>query len=241
MNGAPVRLHVAAFGGFAGGGVEGEFSNITSRVQNIGFTKDVALHYKRTNSNWAEVPMSWKSNFGDYDVFFASVPRLVEQFVLRYTIAGIIFWDNDDGRNYQFGGRAVVVGGNVSLNKAIARQGTESGGGFVFETSWIEGEIYVNNLSPVKEVGIRLSSDAGATWEEVSATFAGPAAGSGAAFDSSTAELWKFKSPEREFNPVANQFRFAVYYRNLPTGEVFWDNNFGQDYKVSKADGSIAG
>jgi Carbohydrate/starch-binding module (family 21) len=241
MNGAPVRLHVAAFGGFAGGGVEGEFSNITSRVQNIGFTKDVALHYKRTNSNWAQVPMSWKSNFGDYDVFFASEPKLIEEFVLRHTIGGVIFWDNDEGRNYHFGGHAVVVGGNVSLSKATARQGTEAGGGFVFETSWLEGELYVNNLSPVKEVGIRLSADGGATWEDVNGTFAGPAAGLGAAFDSSTAELWKFKSQELNFNPAASEFRFAVFYRNLPTGEVFWDNNFGQDYKVSKAEGSVAG
>jgi hypothetical protein len=238
MNGAPVRLHIAAFGGFAGGGVEGEFSNITARVQNIGFNKDVALYYK-DNGDWTEVPMSWKSNFGDYDVFFVSVPKLVEEFVLRYTIGGVIFWDNDEGRNYHFGGRAVVVGGNVSLSKATARQGTEAGGGFVFETSWVEGEVYVNNLSPVKEVGVRLSADGGATWQEVDATFAGPAAGNGAAFDSSTAELWKFKSPELSFNPAASEFRFAVYYRNVPTDELFWDNNFVQDYKLSKTDGSI--
>ena len=90
MNGAPIRLHIAAFGAFAGGGFEGQFSNITARVQNIGFTKEVALHYK-DNSNWKEVPMSWKSNFGDYDVFFASEPKLIEEFVLRHTIGGVIF------------------------------------------------------------------------------------------------------------------------------------------------------
>jgi Carbohydrate/starch-binding module (family 21) len=239
MNGAPVRLHIAAFGGFARGGFEGEFSNITARVQNIGFTKDVALHYN-DNGNWTEVPMAWKSNFGDYDVFFVSEPKLVDEFVLRYTIGGITFWDNDGGRNYHFDGRALVVGANVSLNKATARQGTEAGGGFVFDTSWIEGELYVNNLSPVKEVGIRLSADGGATWEDVDASFAGPAAGTGATFDAGTAELWKFKSLELDFDPAASQFRFAVFYRNLPTGEVFWDNNFGQDYKVNKTDGSIA-
>jgi hypothetical protein len=190
---------------------------------------------------WTEVPLSWKANFGDYDVFFVSEPKLVEEFVLRYSIGGITFWDNDEGQNYHFAGRAVVVGGNVSLDKATSRRGTESGGGFVFDTSWIDGELYVNNLSPVKEVGIRLSADGGATWADVNATFTGPAAGTGAAFDGSTAELWKFKSPELNFNPAASQFRFAVFYRNLPTGEVFWDNNFGQDYKVSKTDGSVVG
>ena len=57
---------------------------------------------------------------------------------------------------------------------------------------------------------------------------------SGAVFDSGTAELWKFRSPELNFNPAASQFRFAAFYRNLPSGDVFWDNNLGQDYKGAK-------
>jgi hypothetical protein len=31
-------------------------------------------------------------------------------------------------------------------------------------------------------------------------------------------------------------FRFAIFYNNLDTGEFFWDNNFGQDYTLSKSD-----
>jgi hypothetical protein len=238
MDASPVRLNIATFGAFAGGGFEGQFSNITARVQNIGFTKDVALHYN-SGGNWTEVPLAWKSNFDDYDVFFVSEHQLVEEFVLRYSIGGITFWDNNDGLNYHFANRAAVIGGNVSLKKATSRRGTEAGGGFVFDTSWIEGEIYVNNLSPIKEVGIRLSTDGGINWKDVDASFAGPAAGDAATFDASTAELWTFKSPELNFDPTANQFQFVVFYRNIPTGEDFWDDNFGQNYKVSKTDGSV--
>ncbi|MBD0353027.1 MAG: hypothetical protein ICV65_17945, partial [Flavisolibacter sp.] len=39
-------------------------------------------------------------------------------------------------------------------------------------------------------------------------------------------------------NNASPHFRFAVFYHNIVSGEVFWDNNFGQDYKVSKVDGS---
>jgi hypothetical protein len=39
---------------------------------------------------------------------------------------------------------------------------------------------------------------------------------------------------ELNFNPAASQFRFAAFYRNLPSGDVFWDNNLGQDYKGAK-------
>jgi Carbohydrate/starch-binding module (family 21) len=240
MNDSPVRLNIAEFGGFAGGGFEGEFSKIRVRVQNIGFTKEVALHYN-DHGTWIEVALAWISNFGDYDVFFVNEPKLVEEFALRYSIGGITFWDNDQGQNYRFAGRAAVIGRNVSLKTATARRGTEAGGGSVFDTSWIEGELYVNNLSPAKVVGVRLSVDGGASWEDVEASFAGSAAGPGASFDPSTAEWWIFKSPERNFNPASSQFRFAAFYRDLSTGTEFWDNNFGQDYKVSKADGSMAG
>lgn len=235
MNRSPVRLKIASFGGFAGGGFEGQFSSMIIRVQNLGFAKDVALRYNNFG-NWTEDSLSWKANFGDYDLFSVNEPKLVEEFVVRYSVNGQTFWDNNGGQNYHFGGRAAVIGGNLALNKATARRGTEAGGGFVFDTSWIEGEIYVNNLSSSKQVGIRLSVDGGATWEDISASFAGPAAGSGAVFDPSTAELWRFRSPELNFNPAESQFRFAAFYRNLPSGDVFWDNNFGQDYKVSKAD-----
>jgi hypothetical protein len=32
-----------------------------------------------------------------------------------------------------------------------------------------------------------------------------------------------------------------VFYQDQATGEVFWDNNFRQDYRVSKADGATIG
>jgi len=241
MNDSPIRLSIAAFGGSAAGGLAEGFSNITAKVRNIGFTKDVALHYNNGGGTWVEVPLTWKSNFGDYDVFFVSEPKLVEEFVLRYSIGGITFWDNDEGRNYRFAGQAALIGGNVSLKGATARRRTQAGGGLMVDTSWIEGELYVNNLSPAKTVGIRLSVDDGATWDEVEASFAGPAIGPGVTLDVNTAELWVFKSPELNLNPTSGYFRFAVFHRDLSTGQEFWDSNFGQDYKVSKTEGSVAG
>jgi hypothetical protein len=230
-----VRLKIASFSAFAGGGFEGETSNITVKVQNLALFKDVALHYNN-HGEWTEEVFSWSANFGDYDLFSISKSTLVDEFVVRYSVGGQTFWDNNDGLNYHFGGHGAVIGGNIVLNKAIARRGTEAGGGFVFDTSWIEGEIDVNNLSPVKEVGILLSEDGGTTWKSVSASFAGPATSS--AFDSSSSERWTFKSPELNLNHASDHFRFALFYHNVPSGELFWDNNFSQDYTVSKVDGS---
>ncbi|HKG98520.1 MAG TPA: hypothetical protein VKA97_11920 [Pyrinomonadaceae bacterium] len=237
MNGLPVRLKIASVGGFSGGGFTGQFTNATVRVKNIAFIKEVTLHYKN-NGAWMDESLAWKAQFGNYDLFSVTKSELIEEFVIRYSTAGQTFWDNNGGWNYRFAGRAALIGGNVALSKATAKRGTQAGGGFVFDTSWIEGEIFVSNLSFGKSVGIRLTVDGGATWSDVPAGFGSSGTGSSGIGDPSAAEIWKFKSPELNFNPVASEFRFAVFYRNLATGEAFWDNNFAQDYKVSKANGS---
>ena len=52
----------------------------------------------------------------------------------------------------------------------------------------------------------------------------------------SQVEIWKFKTPEFNLDQSSPNFRFAVFYNNLNTGQWFWDNNFGQDYTLSKTD-----
>jgi hypothetical protein len=49
-------------------------------------------------------------------------------------------------------------------------------------------------------------------------------------------EIWKFKTPELNLDQSSAEFRFAVFYNNLDSGEWFWDNNFGQNYSLSKTD-----
>jgi len=47
-------------------------------------------------------------------------------------------------------------------------------------------------------------------------------------------EIWKFKTPELNLDQSTPNFRFAIFYNNLNTGEWFWDNNFGQDYTPAR-------
>ena len=119
------------------------------------------------------------------------------------------------------------------LNKAIARRGSQAGGGFVFSTSWVEGEIFVKNLSFNKQVGIRLSANRWFSFQDTDASFHGTVA---VAEGLSQVEVWKFKTPELNLDQGSPEFKFAVYYNNLDNGEWFWDNNFAQDYSLSKTD-----
>ena len=119
------------------------------------------------------------------------------------------------------------------LNTASARRGSQAGGGFVFTTSWVEGEIFVKNLSFQKQVGIRLSANGGASFHDTNASFSGNVS---VAVGLSQVEIWKFKTPELNLDQTSAEFRFAIFYNNLETDQWFWDNNFGQDYTLSKID-----
>jgi hypothetical protein len=156
------------------------------------------------------------------------------QFVIRYTVSGQTFWDNNGGGNYHVdSARPNTVGGNVILNRATARRGSQAGGGFVFTTSWVEGEIFVKNLSFHKQVGIRLSANGGTSFHDTNASFSGNVP---VAVGVSQVEIWKFKTPELNLDQSTANFRFAVFYNNVDSGQWFWDNNFGQDYSLSKTD-----
>jgi hypothetical protein len=237
MNDA-VRLKLARRGFFSGGGFSGTFAPIVATVKNLALAKHVAAIYTPGGGVWKELPLTFAAHFGDHDLFSGTVNEQVTEFVLRYSALGATYFDNNGGWNYSLSSRLTVVGGNVALSHARARRGMQAGGGFVFDTSWLEGEILLNNLAYSKEVGVRLSADGGNSWFDTQANYAGEHTSSGI-FVGVHGEVWRFKSPELNFNGASPTFRFAVFYRHLPTGETFWDNNLGQDFYVSKAEGSI--
>jgi Carbohydrate/starch-binding module (family 21) len=237
MEQQPIRLKYAESDNFSpGGGLTGvNNTQITAKIKNVAFAKDVALHYAQDDGTWVETPLTWQKNFGSYDVFGRSDSTFVTtQFVIRYTVNGQTFWDNNDGANYHIDeSRPNTVGGNVVLNKATAHRGSQGGGGFVFTTSWVEGEIFVKNLSFNKRVGIRLSTNGWTSFQDTHASFNGNVA---VAIGLSQVEIWKFKTPELNLDESRPDFKFAVFYNNLDTGEWFWDNNLGQDYTLGKTD-----
>jgi hypothetical protein len=187
---------------------------------------------------WQDRALGFSAHFADHDIFAGTIDHdSVEQFVIRYSVDAQTFFDNNFGQNYRLG--QALVGENVVLGTAAAHQGTEAGGGFVFTTSWLEGEILVNNLSFVKFVGVRVSLDGGGTWDDTAAAFSGQNTADNRFI--APAEVRKFKTPEFNLNLASPEFRFAVFYQNGAAGEMFWDSNFGQDYHVSKAAGSTVG
>jgi hypothetical protein len=233
-----VRLKIGWRGFYSGGGFSGSYAPISAKVKNVAFEKHVTVLYTPDGTTWKEHALGFSSHFGDYDIFDGTVNEQVSQFAIRYSADGETAFDNNAGSNYTVAGTFAVVGGNVALNRAVARRGNEAGGGFVFTTSWFEGELLVNNLAFVKNVGVRMSSDGGTNWTDVPAFFAGSSTADGI-FIGPAAEVWRFKTPISNLDTTSPDFRFAAFYRDGSSGTVFWDNNFSRDYRLNKGDGSV--
>ena len=236
----PVLLRIAFNQNYATSGMTFSWTTLSIKVRNIAFSKQVDLAYTNFGSGvWRMSPLNFGSPGGNYDVFTADGTTLssVEFFALRYRVAGAEYWDNNGGGNYHLGSTfAGVVGGNVSLSSARAVRCSEAGGGFTFDTGWLEGEILVNNLTFNKRVGIVYSRDGGASWNTVDGSFSGPV--HAVASTVSGVEIWKFKTPQLNIDTSTPSYRFAVFFQRLDSGVTHWDNDFGQDYLLSKADGS---
>lgn len=241
----PVRLKVAFGENYAVSGMTFAWTRIYVNIKNITYTKKVQLHYKGFDGLWRDFNLPFVGHYGNFDVFGSSSSSTppCNEFVVRYVVSNMEFWDDNSFENYKIGAYSGCAGGNVMLKKAVARTGFQGGGGFTFQTSWLEGEIYVFNKSYHKRVVIHYTTDNWFTFSDVEASYAGQE--KGLADYVKGVEIWKFKTPELNYNPASDIFRFAVYYEILDPGmfyhTIFWDNNFEQDYELSKVDGTKIG
>jgi hypothetical protein len=239
----PLRIESAWGDFYAVSGMTWSWTQLQVKVANRAFRKKVVLHYRASASVWLDRELDFVSHHGNYDVFGSGgAYPYCSEFVIRYTVNGEEYWDNNYGTNYHIGSFRGLVGGNVALRSATAKQGTESGGGMTVTTSWFEGEIFVQNLSYHKDVGVLFSADGGISWENASAEYAGPATSVASGTNIECVERWTFKTPTYNLDESAIQFLFAVFYeiRDLGPdhGIRFWDNNFTQNYHLDKTDGA---
>jgi hypothetical protein len=187
--------------------------------------KDLAVHRRvhvrcLSGTDWQDVELPCTSRYSGYDIFSGTVPH-TERFAISCSTDGAVYWDNNDRKDYRVPVWANAIGGVVSLGRARVR--TRDAG-----HRWIHGEIYVDNLSFNKRVGIRLLPGGAAQWIELVGSYDGVAGeGGGGPWVKGPVERWRFTSPV--FN--ATDCRFVAFYRDLSSGETYWDNNFGQDYQ----------
>ena len=169
----PIRVKVGFGEFYAVSGMTFAWTHLYVHVPHNAFTPAVSLHYHKMGDVWADSPLPFVKNFGSFDVFGGDNTPSTDEFVIKYAVNGTEFWENNEWKNYRIGTYAGLTGGNITLKRACARRGIEAGGGMTFETSWLEGDIYVSNLSYHKRVVIRYTADNWQTCADVEAHYAG--------------------------------------------------------------------
>ena len=232
----PVRLKYGTLQQYAVSGMSWSWTTIYAKAKVFPTAGSVQVRYLDGAGIWKETNMSVTGTYGNYKVYYVQAPYTT-RFCLKYTVGSVIYWDNNDGSDYRLTSFQGVAGGNVMLSHATAKRGFQAGGGFTWTTSWIEGLIFVNNLSYNKKVGIRYTAN-GTTWTNIDATYAGTTNLGSAASWVTGVEVWKFRTPEYNLITTPSAFQFAIYYQNINTGLWYWDNNFNQNYSLNKANGT---
>jgi hypothetical protein len=223
---SPVRLQYATAQSFGVSGMTFSYTYLRVKVQNIGYEKRVILHGLE-GSQWRDYVLPWNGWYGDYDVFATPNARdtpLVSRFAISYTVNGRTYWDNNFAADYRPTILGSVVGGSIALRSASLAQ---SGGG-----GQVSGELYVDNLSYQKLVGVRISTDGGSVWSDVNATYSGVATEGTYTTVGVVAERWAFLTPVFPTSWPGN-VRIAAFYHDLQHGASYWDNNFGRNYTLS--------
>jgi Carbohydrate/starch-binding module (family 21) len=231
----PVKLKYAIAQSVEISGVNIAYTYLKVKAQKLESPQEVSFFYKDSQGTWQTKSLALEGNYGDYNIFEAVNAPYTEEFAIKYTLDGVDYWDSNEGTNYKLSkNNENVISGNVILNKATVKANYN-------ETAlWIEGEIYAKKVSYNKRIGIRFSGNDGNDWEETDAIYQGlEIEGAYSSIFNTPIEVWKFKTLANHYPAEPDFFRFAVYYKNGDNGESYWDNNFGQDYKISKIDGAM--
>ena len=211
---APVHFGLAISNSFPSG--TGSFNYIGSFqivVQNLAFQKQVSI-WAQMGSTWQDIAASYVQSLPDnLELWSAPASNGEGEFVAKYTVNSMTFWDNNGGSNYKFPqafDEFVVLAG-AEFKVVLGTAGIGVG--------MLDMHIGVQNLAFFKQVGIVFSTDDWVTVHTASAGYSSTM--------KSGLEVWHLVAPVG----AASEVEFAIFYRVL--GTEFWDNNFWRNYRVT--------
>ncbi|MBU1694192.1 MAG: CBM21 domain-containing protein [Verrucomicrobia bacterium] len=246
---SPVRLVYAEPCQTSGGGMSWYYTDYYVHVDTGGIGVYIPyIHYQTSAGQpWQDAAMSLLGNYGTHSLYYVRIQDASLRAAVKcnwfYAVSGMSFWatywDNNEGADYRTcawgsdpGTVAGDVGGHVGLQVCsnYVSSSTFRWNGRAFPLFWntVSGNIVVENLSFAKNVGIRLTKDNWATFQDIPATYAYNMWVAGSA----NVEVWKFNKKVSLLG-LGSSFEFAVYYTDQATGITYWDNNFEQNYQVS--------
>ncbi|WP_236343712.1 Ig-like domain-containing protein [Paenibacillus plantiphilus] len=190
-------------------------------VNNIGYQKEVYVHYTTGNGQWSDIPASYggktEGNLEGWS-FKAAVADTGNpiQFAIKYIVNGQTYWDNNGNQNYRIGGSSAPD--RVLAKSFLSLDNAEFGASNAFS-----GRIYLKNITHHKKVTIRYTSDNWATYKEKDAVYTSPLPKS-----NNSLEYWDFNV---DVAPNVKAVKYVIGY--VANGVTYWDNNFQRDHQLT--------
>ncbi|WP_299603667.1 carbohydrate-binding protein [uncultured Aquimarina sp.] len=202
------------------------------KVKNLAYQKEVAIHHETNNGGWVDIPLTYDQSIGsNEEIWVGEVTPDNEiystDFVVKYTVDGETYWDNNSGKNYSM---LVNVGGFLSPDVDV-----EVNDSF---TRWAGTSFAINvnarrNYGDNATVEVVYTTDDWATKNTVQMSYQ-------RYFRVGYAHY--IMSPNQHDVDIydtlirvpdeVDSIEFAVVYK--VNGEEYWDNNYGNNYTLSK-------
>ncbi|MBW1294727.1 carbohydrate-binding protein [Aquimarina litoralis] len=213
----------------------------TVELENLAFEKNVSIYHQKVDGSWDEILLEYDQSIedGQKEIWTAtysqggfSIDRIyADEFVVRYEVNGTIYWDNNNGSNYAMSRMEGSFFADPNLNVSADTDFSSLSYVPFNDTNSLNITVDVRNLAPNKEVGVVYTSDGWQTQDYLPLTYRqfwsnGP--------------LFTIQSPNNfgverwqgftSLDSSADEVEYAIVYR--VNGNEYWDNNYGNNYKV---------
>ncbi|AXT61261.1 hypothetical protein D1816_13195 [Aquimarina sp. AD10] len=215
----------------------------TVKVANLNYDKSVSIYHEKVGGNWEEIPLSYSMSLDNGDEiwegqyrYYAYTPGKIyeDEFVVKYDVNNTTYWDNNNNNNYkieekQIGSFFAEPDLNVSVDSDFDRLYTSFDG----VTTTLNIVADVRNISPTKEVQVVYTTDGWETERYFSLAYTKYWYNSYDYVLTSpnpfNVERW---TGSVTINEEVDDIEYAVVYK--VNGQQYWDNNYGQNYSISK-------
>ena len=169
-------------------------------------SKAVYVHHSSYYDGWTDTEANFFTKLDDNtEIWKADISGVAtNEFVIKYVGDGNIYWDNNNGQNYN--SSDIIGAANV---KALRRN-------YYYRNSI---RAVVKNLGYEKHVKVRYTLDNWQTYQDADMSYVDSNYGV-------NGELWSVDLDLDQDN--LDGFQFCICYE--VNGQTYWDNNFGANY-----------